>query len=88
MIVGIISSIAALIILEGMKASSKEQNLSDAHYQARLAMERMAREIRMINSQGNVGTVPMDDNRQPHEQPYFLGPDRQKHYNFSLPDRP
>jgi prepilin-type N-terminal cleavage/methylation domain-containing protein len=56
-VVGIISSIAALIILEGMKASSKEQNLSSAHYQARIAMERMAREIRTINSQGNVGTV-------------------------------
>jgi len=56
-IVGIISSIAALIILAGMKASSKEQNLSNTHYQARLAMERMAREIRTINSQGNVGTV-------------------------------
>ena len=56
-IVGIISSIAALIILEGMQASSKEQNLSSAHYQARLAMERMAREIRTINVKGNVGTV-------------------------------
>ena len=49
-IVGIISSIAALIILEGMKASSQEQNLSNAHYQARLAMERMARDIRLIRS--------------------------------------
>jgi prepilin-type N-terminal cleavage/methylation domain-containing protein len=47
-IVGIISSIAALIILEGMTASSKEQNLSGVHYQARIAMERMAREIKLI----------------------------------------
>lgn len=56
-IVGIISGIAALIILEGIKASSKEQNLSDAHYQARIAMERMAREIRLIRSQ-TVGDIP------------------------------
>lgn len=47
-IVGIISSLAALIILEGITASSKEQSLSDVHYQARLAIERMAREIRLI----------------------------------------
>jgi prepilin-type N-terminal cleavage/methylation domain-containing protein len=57
-IVGIISSIAALIILEAMKASSKEQNLSDAHYQARLAVERMAREIRTVRSQ-TVADIPM-----------------------------
>ncbi len=56
-IVGIISGIAALIILEAMKASSKEQNLSDAHYQAKIAMERMAREIRLIRSQ-TVGDIP------------------------------
>jgi prepilin-type N-terminal cleavage/methylation domain-containing protein len=56
-IVGIISSIAALIILEGMTASSKEQNLSSVHYQARIAMERMAREIRLIRSQ-TVGDIP------------------------------
>ncbi len=62
-IVGIISSIAALIILEGMKASSKEQNLSEAHYQTRLAMERMAREIRLIRSQtaGDIPTMAATD---------------------------
>lgn len=56
-IVGILSSIAALIILEGVRANLKEENLSGLHYQARIAMERMAREIRMTNSQGNVGTA-------------------------------
>jgi prepilin-type N-terminal cleavage/methylation domain-containing protein len=56
-IVGIISSIAAMIILEGMTASSKEQNLSNAHYQARLAMERMARETRTVRSQ-TVADIP------------------------------
>ena len=56
-IVGIISIIAVMIILEAVKANSKEQNLSNVHYQAGLAMERMAREIRSINVQGNIGTV-------------------------------
>jgi prepilin-type N-terminal cleavage/methylation domain-containing protein len=62
-IVGIISGIAALIILEAVKASSKEQNLSDAHYQARIAMERMAREIRLIRSQtaGDLPTMAASD---------------------------
>jgi prepilin-type N-terminal cleavage/methylation domain-containing protein len=50
-IVGIISSIAALIILAGMNASSKQLSLSGLHYQARLGVERMAREIRMVRSQ-------------------------------------
>jgi prepilin-type N-terminal cleavage/methylation domain-containing protein len=65
-IVGIISSIAALIILEGMKASSKEQNLSGVHYQARIAMERMGREIRLIRwnttlAQADVTTMTATD---------------------------
>lgn len=62
-IVGIISSIAALIILEGVKASAKEQNLSGVHYQARIAMERMAREIRLIRSQtaGDIPTMAATD---------------------------
>ncbi len=55
-IVGIISGIAALIILEAMKANSKEQNLSDAHYQARIAMERMSRELRLIRSTADITT--------------------------------
>lgn len=49
-IVGVISGIAAMIILQGMRAYTKEQNLSGVHYQARQAMERMAREIRLIRS--------------------------------------
>jgi prepilin-type N-terminal cleavage/methylation domain-containing protein len=56
-IVGIISSIAAVIILKGMQASLKEQNLSSAHYQARLALERMARDIKTVRQKGEVGTV-------------------------------
>ncbi len=62
-IVGIISSIAAIIILQGMKAYTAEQDLSDVHYQAGLAMERMAREIRMIRTQtaGDIPTMAATD---------------------------
>lgn len=49
-ILGVISSIAALVILQGVKAESDEQSRSGVHYQERVAMERMAREIRMIRS--------------------------------------
>jgi prepilin-type N-terminal cleavage/methylation domain-containing protein len=56
-IVGIISGIAAMIILEAMSAYSKETNLSGAHYQTRLAMERMSREIRTIRQPGEIGTA-------------------------------
>jgi prepilin-type N-terminal cleavage/methylation domain-containing protein len=67
-IVGIISSIAALIILEGMKASSKEQNFSEAHYQARIALERMSREIKLIRwntalAQADITTMTPTDLR-------------------------
>jgi prepilin-type N-terminal cleavage/methylation domain-containing protein len=49
-LVSILAGIAALIILQGVKAYSDEQSRSDVHYQARLAMERMAREIRHARS--------------------------------------
>ncbi len=49
-LVGILSGIAAMIILQGVRAYSDEQSRSDVHYQARLGMERMAREIRLIRS--------------------------------------
>lgn len=49
-IIGILSGIAALIILQGVSAYSSEQSRSDVHYQARLAVERIAREARMIRS--------------------------------------
>lgn len=49
-IVAIISGIAALIITQGVRAYSDEHRRSDVHYQARYAMERMAREIRHIRS--------------------------------------
>ncbi len=49
-LVSILSGIAAMIILQGVRAYSTEQTRSDVHYQARIAMERMAREIRAIRS--------------------------------------
>ncbi|MDH4163663.1 MAG: type II secretion system GspH family protein [Nitrospirota bacterium] len=51
-LIGVLSGIAAMIILQGVRSYSGEQTRSDAHYQARIAMERMAREIRLIRSQG------------------------------------
>lgn len=56
-IVGIISTIAAMIILEGAKSYTIEDARSDVQYQARLAMERMAREIRLIRSQADITTM-------------------------------
>jgi prepilin-type N-terminal cleavage/methylation domain-containing protein len=49
-LVGILGTIAATIIMQGIRAYSDQQSRSDAHYQARFAMERMAREIREIRS--------------------------------------
>lgn len=49
-LIGIISGIAVMIILQGVKAYSDEQSRSDVHYQARLAVERTAREIRLVRS--------------------------------------
>jgi prepilin-type N-terminal cleavage/methylation domain-containing protein len=53
-LVGILAGLAALIILQGVRAYADEQSRSDLHYQARLAMERMAREIRLIRSCGDI----------------------------------
>jgi prepilin-type N-terminal cleavage/methylation domain-containing protein len=50
-IVAVIASIAAMIILQGARAYSDEQQRSNVHYQTKLAVERMAREIRLIRSQ-------------------------------------
>jgi prepilin-type N-terminal cleavage/methylation domain-containing protein len=46
----ILSAIAAVIILQGVRGYVSEDARSDVHYQARLAVERMAREIRSIPS--------------------------------------
>ena len=49
-LIGIIASIAAGIILQGVRSYSDVDNRSNVRYQAQLAVERMAREIRMIRS--------------------------------------
>lgn len=49
-LISIIASVAAMIILEGAKSYQKEVSFSDIHNQGRLAIERMAREIRLIRS--------------------------------------
>lgn len=57
-IVGVIAGIAAGIILQGVKVYSAENSRSDVHYQARLAVERMSREIRLIRSR-TAGDIQM-----------------------------
>ncbi len=47
-IVSIISGIGALIVMQGVRSYSAEDTRSDVHYQARLAVERIAREARLI----------------------------------------
>ena len=59
-ILGILSTLAALIILQGVKAYSVEDQRSNVHYQARLAMERMVREIRLIRSTADVTSALTD----------------------------
>jgi prepilin-type N-terminal cleavage/methylation domain-containing protein len=56
-IVGIIAGIAAMIILQGVRAYSAEQSRGDVHYQARLAVERMVREVRLVRSR-TVADIP------------------------------
>jgi len=56
-IVGIIGGLAAMIILQGVRAYSDERSRSDVHYQSRLAMERMSREIRMIRGGSEFGAI-------------------------------
>jgi len=56
-IIGIMSTLAAMIILQGATSFSTEYSTSNAQYQSRLAMERMAREIRLLRSQ-TAGDIP------------------------------
>jgi len=49
-LIGILAGVAAIIIMQGVRAYSDEQTRSDVHYQAQLAVERMAREARVIRS--------------------------------------
>jgi prepilin-type N-terminal cleavage/methylation domain-containing protein len=49
-IISIIAGIAAMIILQGVRAYSDEKQRSNIHYQTRFAVERMEREMRLIRS--------------------------------------
>jgi prepilin-type N-terminal cleavage/methylation domain-containing protein len=49
-LVGILATIAATIIMQGVRAYSGGESRSNAHYQARFAVERMSREIRLMRS--------------------------------------
>jgi len=49
-LIAIIAGIAALIILQGVRGYAAEDQRSSLHYQSRLAMERMTREIRLARS--------------------------------------
>lgn len=48
-LVSILASLAAVVILQGVRAYSDEDSRSDIHYQTRLAVERIAREARQIS---------------------------------------
>lgn len=50
LILGIISAVVAQFAFQGIRSYSTEQDRGDAHSQARLAVERMAREVRAIRS--------------------------------------
>jgi prepilin-type N-terminal cleavage/methylation domain-containing protein len=56
-LVSILAGLAAVIILQGVRAYSDEDTRSDVNYQARLAVERIAREARQISDCTTI-TVP------------------------------
>jgi prepilin-type N-terminal cleavage/methylation domain-containing protein len=55
-LVTILSGLAAVIMLQGVKAYSTEQSRSNVHYQTRAAMERITREARVIRSCDDLAT--------------------------------
>jgi prepilin-type N-terminal cleavage/methylation domain-containing protein len=50
LILGIIAAVVSQYALQGIRSYSGEQDRGDAHAQARLAAERLAREVRAIRS--------------------------------------
>jgi MSHA biogenesis protein MshO len=63
-LLSIIGGIAAMIIMQGARGYSAGSQLDNLHYQARLAMERMEREMRLIRNQGSDITMMMATNLQ------------------------
>jgi len=53
-LISIIAGIAAMILLQGVRGYSDQTQRSSLHYQARLAVERMTREARLIWSCGDI----------------------------------
>jgi Tfp pilus assembly protein PilW len=62
-LVGIIAGAAAMIIQQGMNAYLAGENRAGAQYQAGVAMERMARELRMIRSRNDIVSMTASDLR-------------------------
>ena len=56
-IIGVLSTIASIIILQGARTYSTEDMRSNVHYQTSLAVERIAREARVIRSCADI-TAP------------------------------
>ncbi len=57
-LIGIVSSIAAVIIMQGAKSASSVKSRVEAHEQARFAVDRMSRELLLIRSRA---AAPVDD---------------------------
>jgi prepilin-type N-terminal cleavage/methylation domain-containing protein len=56
-IIGIIAAMASSMISQGFEAYFTGKNVMDADWQGRLALERMARDIREIRSAGDISTM-------------------------------
>ena len=61
-LIGIISGLAALIILQGARIYTSEADRSNVNYQAKLAVERMEREVRLISSATTTDIWEMSNN--------------------------
>jgi hypothetical protein len=57
-LIGIVSGIAAVIIMQGTRSASSVRSRGEAHEQARFALDRMSRELLLIRSRA---TTPVDD---------------------------
>jgi prepilin-type N-terminal cleavage/methylation domain-containing protein len=57
-LVGILAGVASMIIMQGARSYSAGQSRGEAHQQARFAMDRMAREIRLIRSR-TIADIPV-----------------------------
>jgi prepilin-type N-terminal cleavage/methylation domain-containing protein len=57
-LIGIVSGIAAVIIMQGARSASSVKSRVEAHEQARFAIDRMSRELLLIRSRA---AVPVDD---------------------------